>query len=85
MDKNQFEATEDYCFHKNNYEAVKSRFNADELRKVIDDQSAPIIRRMIKFGILNKEFYDYSDSQLDYLLNIILEELSSSLDKRDSH
>ena len=83
LDKNQFEIAEDYCFHKNNYEAVKNRFNADELRKVISAHSAPIVRRMKKFGILNTEFSDYRDTKLDYLLNIILEELSSSLDKRD--
>ncbi len=83
LDKNLFETTEDYCFHQKNYEAVKAKLNVEEVRNIIAIHSAPIIRRIKRFGILNTEFSDYRDTKLDYLLSILLEEIQNSLDKKD--
>ncbi len=83
LDKNQAEITEDYCFHLSNYEAVKNRFSSDELRKVMSLHMEPIMRRMKKFGIYSLDFSDYRDTKLDYLMSVMLEELSNSFDKRD--
>lgn len=83
LDKNLFETKEDYCFHQKNYESVKSKLNIEEVRNIVSTHSVPIIRRIKRFGILNTEFSDYRDTKLDYLLNILLEELANSLDKKD--
>ncbi|PKL37561.1 MAG: hypothetical protein CVV44_14530 [Spirochaetae bacterium HGW-Spirochaetae-1] len=83
LDKNQFEHTEDYCFHQHNYEQVRSKLNMDELKNIISVHSTLINRRLKKFGILNTDFADYRDNKLDYLLNIIIEDLNTSVDKKD--
>ncbi len=83
LDKNLFETKEDYCFHQKNYEAVKNKMNIEELRNIVAVHSVPIIRRIKRYGILNTEFSDYRDTKLDYLLNILLEEIPNSLDKKD--
>ncbi len=83
LDKNGFEVSEDYCFHRNNYDAVKSKLELEEIRKIVSVHATLINRRLNKFGILNSDFSDYRDSKIDYLLNILLEDISSSLDKKD--
>ncbi len=84
LDKNLFEVSEDYCFHRQNYEAVRERINTDELQSIIQKHHSVIERRLKKFGILNTAFTDYRDSKVDYLLNIIIDEIFASLDKKDA-
>jgi len=83
LDKNSFEATEDYCFHRKNYEAVSQKLSIDHMHDIIEAHNAPINRRLNKFGILNSTVSDYRDNKLDYILNILMNEISSSLDKKD--
>ena len=81
--RNNNESIEDYCFHKDNYEAVKKILDNTKLSKIISKHPSMINRHLKKFGILNSEFSDYTDSKLDYLLNILLEEIPASLDKKE--
>lgn len=79
MNKQAMEIAEDYCFHHDNYDAVRKTLTLEKINKVITNHSAPILRRLKNFGILNTEFSDYNDSKLDYLLNILLQDLYLSL------
>jgi hypothetical protein len=83
IDRNNLEAAEDFCFHKNNYDAVKSTVQVENVKKIITNYSSQIMRRLQKFGILNSEFSDYRDSKVDYLMNILLDDLSTTLVAKD--
>lgn len=83
LDKTGVEITEDYCFHKDNYDAVKSKIEVESLKKLIDIHSAPINRRLKNLGILNPYVSDYRDSKIDYIINILTGELATALDKKD--
>ncbi len=79
MNRQNAEIAEDYCFHHDNYDAVRKTMTLEKINKVIINHSAPILRRLKNFGILNTEFSDYTDTKLDYLLNILLQDLYLSL------
>ncbi|HNW28605.1 MAG TPA: hypothetical protein PKN50_09020 [Spirochaetota bacterium] len=79
MNRQSMEIAEDYCFHHDNYDAVRKTLTLEKINRVIMNHSAPILRRLKNFGILNTEFSDYTDSKLDYLLNILLQDLYLSL------
>ncbi len=81
-DKNYIN-TEDYCFHLKNYDAVRRKLNPDNLKGIINAHLEAILRRLKKFGILNTDFTDYRESKLDYILNIILQEIQSSLSEKE--
>jgi hypothetical protein len=83
LDRNGLETTEDYAFHKNNYESVKKSLEIDYLKDVIAAYSNQILRRLKNFGILNTNFTDYRDTKLDYLLNILTDDLSSMLSEKE--
>ncbi len=50
FDRTGIEITEDYCFHKDNYDAVKNKIEVESLKKIIDTHSAPINRRLKTSG-----------------------------------
>ncbi|HOV08547.1 MAG TPA: hypothetical protein PK482_05480 [Spirochaetota bacterium] len=83
LDKIGVEIVEDYCFHKDNYEAVKNRLDVEKLKDIIDLHSLAINRRLKNLGILNSYISDYRDSKIDYILNILTVELATSLDRKD--
>ncbi|HPD79192.1 MAG: hypothetical protein BWY23_01647 [Spirochaetes bacterium ADurb.Bin218] len=83
LDKSGVEIVEDYCFHKDNYEAVKNRLDVEKLKDIIDLHSLAINRRLKNLGILNSYISDYRDSKIDYILNILTVELATSLDRKD--
>ncbi len=83
LDPSNLERTEDYCFHKNNFESVKRKLQNDELKKIITTHNDLIKRRLNKFGILNSDFSDYRETKLDYIMNIILQEIPASLTKKE--
>lgn len=83
FDRTGVEITEDYCFHKDNYDAVKNKIEVESLKKIIDQHSAPINRRLKNLGILNPYISDYRDTKIDYILSILTGELSAALDKKD--
>ena len=82
FDKNSQELSEDYCFHKNNYDAVKSKIDLEGIRRIIEQNEPAINRRLKNFGILNATISDYRDNKLDYILNILTGELLPSIDKK---
>jgi hypothetical protein len=79
VNKQNNEIPEDFCFHKDNYDAVRKTIASEKIKNIIATQAAPINRRLKKFGILNPDFDDYKDNKLDYILNILLEDIPSSL------
>ncbi len=81
-DKNSQEIAEDYCFHKSNYDAVKSKIDLEGVRRIIEQNEPAINRRLKNFGILNATVSDYRDNKLDYILNILTGELLPSIDKK---
>jgi hypothetical protein len=83
LDSNNLEKTEDYCFHQSNIESVKKKLLTDELKKIISTHNELIKRRLKNFGILNSDFSDYRDTKLDYIMNIILQEIPSSISKKE--
>lgn len=79
VDRQGNETVEDYCFHRINYESVLKMLSLEKIGKVITNHSVPILRRLKNFGILNTDFSDYRDTKLDYLLNILLQDIYLSL------
>lgn len=83
VDEKGMETEEEFCFHKDNYESVKKILDLESLKKIISLNSEPILRRLKKFGILNSEISNYRESKIDYILNILLEDISGSLSPKD--
>ncbi len=83
VDRNQVEWAEDFCFHAQNYQAVKNSLNLDTLKTIISQYSELVIRRLKKFGIVSTDFSDYRDSKLDYIFNILMDDLSTTLPPRE--
>lgn len=83
VDRNQVEWAEDFCFHAKNYQAVKDSLNLDTLKTIISQYSELVIRRLKKFGIVSPDFSDYRDSKLDYIFNILMDDLSTTLPPRE--
>ncbi len=83
LDKNSLEVAEDYCFHRSNYETVMKSVQTDLVKKILNDYSTQVSRRLQKFGILNSEFSDFRESKVDYLMSILLEDLATSLAPKD--
>jgi len=79
LDKNRLEYSEDYCFHTQNYDAVTKSINLGSLREVLARHSELVLRRLKNFGILSASFADYRDAKLDYIFNILIHDLSSTL------
>ena len=84
LDRNGLEAMDDYAFHKNNYESVKKSLDMEHLGDIISIYSNQILRRLKNFGILNTTFTDYRDTKLDYLLNILIDDISSMLTEKEN-
>ncbi len=83
IDKNGLELAEDYCFHRNNYDAVKMKIDLDGIKRIIEVNEAAIDRRLKNFGILNSSISDYRDNKLDYILNVLTGDLAPSIEKKD--
>ena len=83
LDKNELEMVEDYCFHKNNYDAVKMKIDLDDIKRIVEINEAAIDRRLKKYGILNSSISDYRDNKLEYILNILTGDLAPSIEKND--
>ena len=83
LDKNRMEYTEDYCFHADNYDAVRNSINIKRLKDIMSNYSEFIMRRLKKFGIMNIEVSDYRDSKLDYIFSILLQDLATTIAERD--
>ncbi|MBN2157784.1 MAG: hypothetical protein JW807_00205 [Spirochaetes bacterium] len=79
INRQNVEVTEDFCFHRDNYEPVKKSLNLEKFNKIIINHSAQILRRLKNFGILNTDFSDYHDNKLDYILNVLLQDIYLSL------
>lgn len=83
IDKNQIELAEDYCFHADNYQAVKTTLNFKTLKNIIAQHADMLLRRLKKFGIISYDFSDYRDAKLDYIFNVLLDDLASLLSESD--
>lgn len=83
IDKNHIELAEDYCFHADNYQAVKSTLNFKILKNIITQHADMVLRRLKKFGIISYDFSDYRDAKLDYIFNVLLDDLASLLSESD--
>jgi len=83
IDHNQVEWAEDFCFHAQNYQAVKDSLDLNTLKTIISQYPELVIRRLKKFGIVSVDFSDYRDSKLDYIFNILIEDLNTTLPPRE--
>lgn len=83
IDKNHIELAEDYCFHADNYQAVKSTLNFKILKNIISQHADMVLRRLKKFGIISYDFSDYRDAKLDYIFSVLLDDLASLLSEND--
>ncbi len=83
LDKNKLEVTEDYCFHSQNYAAVRDSLNLASIQDILERYNELVARRLKNFGILNTYFSDYRDSKLDYILNILVNDLTTVLTGSD--
>ncbi|MCL2025775.1 MAG: chloride channel protein [Leptospirales bacterium] len=68
--------TEDYCFHKDNLEEVEAGLPLDEIRRIISENSQNLRERLDVLNISDTEFTDYKDVSLNYLLELIIDELA---------
>ncbi len=80
--KNNFELEEDYCFHKQNYPSVAKSIKIADIQQIIHTHSKHIAIRLKKYGIFNTDVTDYRDNKLDYLINILLNDISSFLGEK---
>lgn len=83
FDKQNNETAEEFCFHIQNYPQVKATINIEKIKNIISSHSLLINRKLKKFGILSNDFSDYNDTKLDYLLNILLGDILSSLSEAE--
>lgn len=83
LDKNNLEVAEDYCFHRLNYDSVKKSVNTEAFKKILKDYNAQVSRRLQRFGILNSDFSDFRENKVDYLVNILLEDISTAMAQKD--
>ncbi len=83
QDKNRIEYAEDYCFHANNYEKVKSSLNFKKLQEIISAYEDLMMRRLKKYGILSADTGDYRDKKLEYILHVLLDDLNTTLSDGD--
>lgn len=83
LDKNRLEFAEDYCFHTQNYSTVRDTINLNHLKDILARYAELVERRLKKFGIINAYFSDYRDSKLDYIFNILVEDIPSAMTDYD--
>ncbi|MFW5808508.1 MAG: hypothetical protein ACOCWH_05610, partial [Spirochaetota bacterium] len=81
--QNKAMPTQELCFHRKNYEAVKQSLNIQELKGVIASYRDMILPRLSHYGIPNTDITEYKETKVDYLLHIILDDLKSTLSPRD--
>lgn len=83
LDRNKTEVEEDYCFHARNYPAARDSINLNRLKEITGRYSELVMRRLKRFGILSDYVSDYRDPKLDYIFNILIGDIASSLDEND--
>jgi hypothetical protein len=83
LDRNKAELEEDYCFHAKNYPAARDSINLNRLKEITGRYNELVMRRLKRFGILNDYVSDYRDPKLDYILNILIGDIASSLADND--
>ncbi|MCL1833392.1 MAG: hypothetical protein FWG49_02715 [Leptospirales bacterium] len=83
INKNGLAIEEDFCFHRDNYDTVKTRLDLEEIKRIIASHEQIINRYLKNYGILNSYINDYRDNKLDYILNILSNHLNQSFDKTD--
>ena len=83
IDKNKVEVAEDHCFHAQNYNAARDSLNLDQLKNIIGYFGEPVMRRLRQYGIVSTFVSDYRDPKLDYILNILINELQGMLRSSD--
>lgn len=83
LDRNKTEIEEDYCFHAKNYPAARDSINLNRLKEITGRYNELVMRRLKRFGILNDYVSDYRDPKLDYIFNILIGDIASSLADND--
>ena len=83
IEKGKNETVEEYCFHADSYEAVKKSLNIIAFRTIIAAYGEFVKNRLRKFGILNSDFGDYRDNKIDYILNILVDDIQSPVSPKD--
>ncbi|HSV95346.1 MAG TPA: hypothetical protein VLM75_00270 [Spirochaetota bacterium] len=83
LDRNKAEIEEDYCFHAKNYPSARDSINLNRLKEITGRYNELVMRRLKRFGILNDYVSDYRDPKLDYILNILIADIASSLADND--
>jgi len=83
IDNDKIEWAEDFCFHVENYEAVKESLNLSTLKSIISMYSDFVKRGLGKFGILNADFNDYRDTKLAYIFSVLTDDLATTLSEKD--
>ncbi len=79
MENGRNEIADDLCFHGNNYEGVQGTLNTGRINALLEKHSDAVKKALKKFGILNHDFTDYRDPRLEYILNVLLNDLRSSI------
>ncbi|HDP80901.1 MAG TPA: hypothetical protein ENN21_08680 [Spirochaetes bacterium] len=83
QDKNKQEVEEEFCYHAHNYNSVTDSININNLREIIGRYNELVARRLKNFGILSTHVADYRDAKLDYIFEILINDLSGSLSDKD--
>ena len=77
LDGNSVESSEDYCFHAVNYEQVDNSLRIEPIQKLVLVHIQAVNNRLKKYGIFNSDFSDFRDSKVDYILNILLNDINN--------
>lgn len=83
QDKNKKEVEEEFCFHVQNYTSVCNSINLNHLREILGQYNELVARRLKNFGILSTHVADYRDNKLDYIFEILINDLSGTLSEKD--
>ncbi|MDR3237980.1 MAG: chloride channel protein [Spirochaetia bacterium] len=67
---------DDYCFHKKNFEKVEAGLDLDEVRRIIAGYSENLMSRMEVVGVPDTDFTGYKDTKLNYLIEVLIDELA---------
>ncbi len=80
--KTNDEITDEYCFHRDNMDEVKKSLDMEGMKKIISCHASSIMNTLKPIGIMNLNVSDYRDPKMDYILNVLTNNMSQFIDKK---
>ena len=81
--RNQVHPTDEFCFHSSNYDHIKRSLDVKKIIPIIGVRIDVVKQKLKAYGIMSADFSDYRDTKVDYILNILMEIIPSSLSQKE--